>query len=156
MTLASETEDRYKGGLLLELTNQGSTTATTVDQTVLGLAAVDAAAEFQLETGLVLDITDTRHLAAGIVGVLHFLHEYTGIQSERGGRIRDRWLSWLERIAATAGHELKVLPRSGGRLVSSTPTDQRAPDGDRTRWDRYTLKQPGGSTQEDIDGEDFS
>lgn len=135
MALADEVQSRVPSALLLQLTNQGSTTATTVDTTILGLAAADAAAEFELETGLELDVTIASHVAAGVAGALYYLHTYTGKTGNVVDAHETRWRAWMRRVAATAGADMRVLPQS------SAPAGQVL-ENDRDAWGDFTLRAP--------------
>ncbi len=148
MTLATEVTARVAAPLLIELTNQGSTTATTIDTTLLGYAATDAEQEFLAETGLTYDTTNAMHVAACVVGVLYYLHSYTGIQSERQEAMRTRWQGWLAKVALALGGERRIMPKTSSVKKPSTPVTDALPDNDRTRWRNYVPNMPSGDVDQ--------
>jgi hypothetical protein len=148
MTLSTEVIARVSSALLIELTNQGSTTATTVNTTLLGHAASDAEQEFLVETGLTFDASKPLHVAACISGVLYYLHSYTGIQSERQESIKARWQQWLAKAARAVGGERRLMPQTSSVKKPSTPVTNALPDNDRTRWRRVVPNMPFGDVDQ--------
>ena len=153
MTLATEVTARVAAPLLIELTNQGSTTATTINTTLLGYAATDAEQEFLAETGLAFDAAQPMHVAACIVGVLYYLHSYTGIQNERQEAMRTRWQGWLVKVARALGGERRIMPKTSSVKKPSTPVTDALPDNDRTRWRGYVPNMPSGDVDQIGDGD---
>lgn len=135
MSLATEAQARLPSALLLQLTNQSDTTATSVDTTILGYAATDAAAEFEQEVGVAFDSTVASHVAAGIAGVLYYLYLYTGKSGAAVEGAETRWRQRLKSLATTLGSAAPVYP------VTTALTDQVL-DADRDAWDSYTLDNP--------------
>jgi len=140
VSLSSEVQARIPASTLRELTNQGSTGVVAINTTVLDAAAADAAAEFELEVGLTFDATDARHVAAGVQGVLYYLHLCAGPpKRELADALRERWERAMAKLATTLGGEARLLPRSGSTL---DPTQERSgarPDHDRARWRDYVV-----------------
>lgn len=144
MALIDEVKGRISEGLLRELTNQGDTTATGINDTTLGYAVTDAAAEFLIETGIALDSSSAKHVAAGVVGVIYYLYSYSGLQTETATRQRERWERLMLKVDSTEGAGKRILPASNSTL---SPTAERVgsrPDFERSRFNDYTLQMPMG------------
>lgn len=153
MTIATELAARVPSDMLVQLTNQGDPSATTVNTSVRDAAIADASAEFELLTGLDLDETDTLHVAAMMTGVLCYLHEYRASEREHGERLRQRWERTLVQIAHARGSRRRVQPATSlTGLEPSTEDTGTRPDHDRARYNDYVPKAPGaGSAAEDDD-----
>lgn len=138
-TLSAEVQTRISSKKLVHLTNQDDTTATSVNSTVLDAAATDAAAEFYETVGVALDTSDAAHVAAGVDGVLHYLHAYQGLETDNAQKIRQRWERWLERLARTQGAERRITPDSDSLYERSTVRSGTRPEEDRARWRDFVL-----------------
>ena len=149
MALADDVQNRVSANLLRELTNQGDTTATTTNTTLLGYAVSDATGEFLVETGMALDTTKAQHVAAGVVGVLYYLYSYSGIESSTATKQREQWYRWLSKIDSTEGAGRRLHPTTTSKL---TPVDQllgSKPDMGRTRFSEYTMNMPRRDEEND-------
>ncbi len=149
MALSDEVKTRVGASLLIQLTNQNTPGAGTIDDTVLDAAAADAEAEFSIETGVAYDNSIASHVMAGVKGTLFYLHEYTEASSTAQERRKTRWFQLLSKIAGTVGGERRILPDSNSPLEPSVQRDNTRPDFDRTRWDDVVPNMPPGSDQED-------
>lgn len=149
MSFVTEVQTRVSAQLLLELTRQDQPDETTSAAAVLAAASADAVAEFEVETQLDADDTNAEHVAAMVVGIVWFLHEYTGVGSDRAEKYRQRWQGWLSRLAAARGAEMRILPKTSSVKRPSEPLVDEVPYSDVTRWDDYVLGAPGGSRSRD-------
>ncbi len=144
MTLKVEVTTRVSNQLLVELTNQGTTGTSTINDPVIDAAVADAEGEFFEEVGRTLDLTEKADVAAGVCGVLHYLHSYKGLETENAGNLRRRWERWLAKLAVTSGAERRILPTTSSVLLPSEETRDARPDFDRARWERLVPDMPGG------------
>jgi len=78
MALSDDVTSRISSQRLIELTNDGDPTATTIDTTILGLASTDVAAEFELLSSEVYDNSNPVHLAIAVDAVMAKLYQYQG------------------------------------------------------------------------------
>ena len=147
--LATEVQTRIDTPTLVQLTNRGSNTATTVNTTLLAAAVADAQAEFGLLTGLTYDQTNALHTAVGVIGVHAFLLGY-GDPGQVTNPVRDRWLAQLEQIAVSKGTRRRILPSTSSELEPSEEVDGTLPDFDRARWRQLTLDSPRPSDLDDF------
>lgn len=136
MALSDEVTSRYSNELLVQLTNQGNLSATTVNSTRLAAACTDAAAEFETLTGAEFDVTNAKHLVAGLEGVMMFLHDraQNGPDAEAH---RKKFESKCEGIRLTIGGNARIAPTTNSLL---TPSDE-VPEGREVRpdFDRGSL-----------------
>lgn len=73
MALADEVTSRLSAQLVLNLTNPDNPKASTNDTTRLAKAAADAEADFKTFASVEFDVSDDRHVAIGIQGVVAYL-----------------------------------------------------------------------------------
>ena len=142
MALIDEVKGRYPSSLLIELTNQGNTAASTVNDTVLGYAASDATAEFKVETGLTFDLTKPAHIACCSAGALYYLYSYSGIETQTSRKERLRFEKFMAKIDATTGAGKRIHPTTTSTL---SPTPERSgakPDMERSRFSQMTPRMP--------------
>ena len=151
MTLQTNVTTRISAALLIELTNQGDRTATTINTTVLDAAVADAQAEFLDEVGLAYDDTVAQHVRAGVMGVQYYLQSYLAIESEAFGRLRDRWQRTLGQLGRSLGANRRIMPQTSAVTLPSTPVNNALPTQDKTRWRDYVPNMPGGSQEQDDD-----
>jgi len=142
MALIDEIKGRISEGLLRELTNQGDTTATAINDTTLGYAITDAEGEFIVETGLALDDTKAQHVAAGVVGVIYYLYSYSGLHTETANRQRERWERLMLKIDSTEGAGRRIMPDSSSTLSPTAQRQGARPDFERSRWGDYVPNMP--------------
>ena len=150
MALADDVTNRVSANLLRELTNQGDTTATTTNTTLLGYAVSDATGEFLVETGLAVDTTKAQHVAAGVVGVLYYLYSYSGIESSTATKQREQWYRWLTKIDGTEGAGRRLHPTTTSALKPATQAANSKPDMGRDRFGDYTLNMPVLDEEDDL------
>jgi hypothetical protein len=150
MALSDEVKGRYPSNLLIELTNQGDTTAITINDTVLGYAAADAEGEFKVETGLTFDATKAAHVACCTAGTLFYLYSYSGIETSTAQKERQRFERFLAKIDATTGAGKRIHPTTTSTL---SPTAERAgskPDMERSRFSQMTPRMPRLVENDDV------
>lgn len=111
MPLDAHVQDRVSDQLLIELTNQGNPAATTINATVLGAAVTDTEGEFLIDVGIPYDDADAAHVQAAVMGVVWFLHSYTGITGRNAEAMQERWNKAKIRLAQTRGSEKRLLPQ---------------------------------------------
>ena len=149
MALADDVQNRIPTQRLVELTRQDSS-ATTVDTTKLGYAVADAGAEFLRRVGTSLDDSDAAHVAAGVEGVLYYLHLWAhGASDQATQNVQERWDRWLDRIRRSETRD-RVVPTAGS-VVDST---DRVPLGDRSRWKGYVVGASRGGNNLDPEADD--
>ena len=148
MALIDEVKGRISEGLLRELTNQGDTSATAINDTTLAYAVSDAEAEFLVETGIALDSTNARHTAIGVVGVIYYLYSYSGLQSETTQRQHQLWERGLLKIDSTEGAGRRIMPDSTSTLSPTAEQIGARPDMGRPRWSDYVPNMPVGDDQD--------
>ena len=121
MSLSTEVIARYPTGRLRQLTNQGDQSATTTDTTVLGLAATDVQADFEIVAGIVYDGTEARHVSVAVEGVIAKLR----VRSEAAGggadTSHDRYIERLQGLAKVTGRD-RIIPKTSSIL---TPTSEQ-------------------------------
>ena len=149
MTLQAAVQARLSTQKLVQLTNQDNLSATAINTTVLDAAVADAQAEFTDETNLTFDITDNRHLRVGVLGVQAYLESYVNSQSQAYQELRREFERGLAKIAVSLGAERRLLPSSNNTTSPSVPRSGLKPEQDRTRWDDFVPRQPGGSDEFD-------
>ncbi|RMG22904.1 MAG: hypothetical protein D6732_25270 [Methanobacteriota archaeon] len=98
MTLIDEVKSRINTQRLVELTNSGDATATTVNDTVLGKAVSDIQAEFELFASQNYDDSNPVHVAICVDGVMAKLYQYAGNVSPLAQESFDMFIARCERI----------------------------------------------------------
>jgi len=137
MALVDQVTSRYPASRLVQLTRQGSQSSTTVDTTVLGLAADDVEADFPIVCAVEYDNADPRHVAVAVEGVIAKLAIRTEAAGDFANALHDRYLKRLAALAKVTGRD-RVTPRTKSVL---TPTPERdgtetvRPDTDRPNFD---------------------
>ena len=150
MALSDEVTGRYPSSLLIELTNQGDTTASTINTTVLDYAAADAAGEFTVETGLTFDVSKAAHVACCTAGTLFYLYSYSGIETATAQKERQRFERFMAKIDSTSGAGKRIHPSTTSTL---SPTKERVgakPDMERSRFSQMTPRMPRLTEDNDI------
>lgn len=144
MALTDDIQARYSTQRLVELTNPGDVTATTIDTTNLANAILDVEADLAIYAGVTYDGSDARHLSVAIPGVLLKLLLYT---NNAGAGYADKEKDWLERVKALARvtSRDRIQPQTNSVL---TPTPEQAgvevvrPGSDRPNFDDFNLDDP--------------
>tara|TARA_R110002072_G_scaffold35076_2_gene104160 strand:- start:14511 stop:14939 length:429 start_codon:yes stop_codon:yes gene_type:complete len=134
MALADEVTARFPAERLKQLTNQGSRSASSINTTILGYAAADAVAEFELEVGTTFVLTDAAHVSAAIWGVIYHLESYAGAEGASLDKHRSRWQRETARLARLAGADMPLLPQTLSPLTYDEDLPERDPDNDRDAW----------------------
>jgi hypothetical protein len=111
MSLQTVVEARVATTRLVSLTNPGVTAPTTVDTTKLGHACADAAAEFEVHTGVAFDETDARHISPAIDLVILTLQERGSAPVENLGAQREKIITRLESLAKVTGRN-RIMPEA--------------------------------------------
>jgi phage gp36-like protein len=137
MALAAEVIARYPNSRLVQLTNPGDGSATTVDTTRLGYAVTDAQNEFEDIAGVAYDNSVSKHVTAAVQGVIAFL--YLGAESPGAAADKeyDRFIEMSERVAEVTGRN-RVKPTTSSILTPSSEqqgTETVRPDTDRENFD---------------------
>lgn len=142
MPLADDVQNRIASPRLIELTRAGSTSATTIDTTKLGLAVTDAEQDFARVTGIAYDSTLASHTAIGVRLVVLILMEWAGMRTDFVSRERDALTKQMQDLALR-GPKARLTPTTdGGYIPSSEPTD--APHFDRSRFNDLRPRDPAG------------
>jgi hypothetical protein len=128
MSLSAEVQSRYPAQRLVELTNPGSITATTVNTTILGLAATDVEADFQIVAGIAYDGTDARHVKTAVEGVVLRLMEWLAVGTKAAETIQGRWKQRLEDLAKVTGRD-----RPHFQTTSDLTPSEEVPSGETVR-----------------------
>lgn len=140
MSIASRAQERISAQLLLEWTNQGVPSATSINTTFLGYVADDVEGMFLAETGLAYDDDDKLHVSVAVDGVMSRFQELSGITGRNSDQITERWQKGLIKIAQTRGSERRLLPNSSSVLSPSSETIDARPDHDRANWGAFVPK----------------
>lgn len=147
--LTQEVLRRYSRQFLNELTNQDQQGAQQVNQDVLQAAADDAKAQFRTEGGTVYDPTNQQHIQVCSLGVIYFLHLYTGRYTDALSQAREGWINALRRFSVRQGDRARMLPVTTSPLSPSTQRQGTRPDFDRSRWDDVVPEMPGAAEVSD-------
>ena len=137
MALIDEVKARYTSARLIQLTNRGDKSASTIDDTLLGKAVTDAEAEFQMIAGVAYDNTLAIHVAAGVKGVIALLYAWGENPGTGAEKMWDDFEKAAERAAMVTGRN-RVKPTTSSVL---TPTSERQlnetvrPDTDRPNYE---------------------
>jgi len=142
--LTQEVLKRYSRQFLAELTQQDEQGAQDVQMSVLQAAAEDAESQFLTEGGVVYDGSKKQHVQVCCLGVVYFLHLFTGRYTDALAAAREDWVASLRRFSRGAGDRARLLPVSSSPLVPSTQPQGTRPDMDRDRWDSVVPDMPGG------------
>lgn len=130
--------------LLVQLTNQRRTPSGggAINSRVFDACIADAEGTFLVEVGIAYDDADPAHVPVGVLGVLYYLHTYSGTSGRNLDNHRQRWERALITLAQTRGSERRVLPQSTSVLQESVERTNARPDFDRRRWDGYVPEAP--------------
>ena len=110
MALWDEVVTRYSADRLVKLTNPEDATATSIDTNRSAAAVADAAAEFEVETGVAYDNTIARHVGAAVEGVVYYLMLRQGPMGSEGLTAqRDAWRQKLTGVSRTTGRN-RIMP----------------------------------------------
>jgi hypothetical protein len=125
MALIDEVKARYADDKLVQLTQKDSTSATTIDDTVLGYAATDVEANFPIHAGVNYDGTDARHVATAVEGVVTLLQARNRgllLEQDEGWR---RWIEHLKSLGMVTGRN-RIVPKSNSQFTSDRYERQQA------------------------------
>lgn len=150
-TLTDAVVARVPNARLVQLTNKDSRSASTVNTTVLGIAADDAVAEFETKAGRTFDDTDAHHIRIVWTGVIAFLIAYKGQEGEvTGAEALNRY---AKRCEDFRGQDVnKRVQPVGSRTLGPSPDVEadgsaRRPEFDRPRFDDLDVSPPSGNAQ---------
>jgi len=144
MTLATEVQARYPATRLVQLTNPGDESGTTLDATILGYAATDVQADFEIYAGVEYDGTDARHVSVAVEGVMAKLYQRTETPGSKADKLHDQYIERVRSLGKVTGRN-RVTPTSSSVL---TPTSEREgtetvrPDSDRPDFEDYVANAP--------------
>lgn len=144
MALSDRVTERISTQRLVELTNPQDRSATSIDTTRLGFAAQDAAAEFQVRTGVSYDDTNAVHILACVQGVIYHLHLFAGQSKTATRQAKDLWDEMLEKVKSVTGNN-RILPTDNSNLtpsredLSGGPVE---PKFDRNKMDPLRIRPP--------------
>lgn len=146
--LATAFQARYPSQRVVEWTNFGVPSATSVNSTILELAVTDASADFPTFTATDFDSTNAAGLLAqqtpvAIVGVAAYLKSYS--DQGAGDKAIAEYHRRLVELAKVTGRD-RVLPRSSSGLTPSPvpriPGSVQRPDFDDSIFDGQALSPP--------------
>jgi len=129
MALIDEVKARYATQKLVELTQRDSTSATTIDDTVLGYAITDISATFEVEAGVAYDNSDARHVAVATAGVIVLLQLWKRSTIQE---LDPEWQAWLTRLRSLG----QVTGRN--RIVMRSSSQVREQQRQRPVAERYS------------------
>lgn len=133
MALAAEVTARYPSARLIQLTNPGDQSAAAVDATVLGLAATDVEADFEVYAGVEYDNSEARHVSVAVWGVISKLAQWSEATGATAIALNDAWIERLEALAKVTGRDRIALSTSS--LL--TPTTEKPGTDDVPPWSDY-------------------
>lgn len=131
MSLADDVKTRMGGSssdILVQLSNQDSS-ATTINDAVLGGACDDAQGEFERITGLAFDSTNKSHVSVMVQGVLYFLELYKSRTSAITGEHKKAFYGSCIGMRGS----IWITPGSTSNLDPSQDSANELPDMDRKR-----------------------
>lgn len=137
MALVDEVTSRIANERLVQLTNPGLPSATSVDLVRLGLAATDAQAEFRRRTGITFDVTDDAHVDLGVGGVVCKLQERSGVVMSGDESVCAIWRKGLADIRSGR----RVSPQTNATQIPTRDNPDETPRFDQTRFDDVTPDQ---------------
>jgi len=135
MTLATEVQTRYGAQFLVNLTNPGDTTTTTINTTTLGLAATDVEADFEIHVGVEFDASNALHVTVACEGVIAKLMERTG-----HAKAEDREMAYYRRLKSLG----QVTARDRILPTSDSPYEPSVPNPDVTHRPAFDDEVFGG------------
>lgn len=115
MPLSTHVTNRIASQRLVELTNPGSTSATTVNTTLLGFATADVEADFRVFANITYDDADARHISAAVHGVVLKLLTWKGEGAFH--EQLERWQTWLRDGLRMVTHNDRIRPESSSTLT---------------------------------------
>lgn len=147
-TLTDAVIARYSTERLSQLTQKDNRSPTTVNTTVLGLAAADAVAEFQTRAGVTFDDTNAQHIRLCCGGTVAFLVSYKGQDPDAWKLVKD-FQRDCDALRMTGANK-RIQPITTRDLGPSPDIDgagrPRRPEFDRPRFDRLNVNPPHGGT----------
>ena len=120
MSLVSNVQSRYGDQYLVNLTNPGDNTATTIDSTRLALAATDVEANFEIFAGVEYDDTDPQHVTVGVEGVEVLL------KFRAGHTTVEEWSDWIEKRLkpmSLVGARDRIMPTTNSEVTPTSESD---------------------------------
>ena len=151
MPLATHVTDPNTTQYLRQVTNPQNPNATTVNTTLLGFAADDVDALFEVYSGVAYDDANQLHIAVAVDGVISFLLQRTG-QSAAQQRM-DTWIAAMRSLSRVEGRN-RITPDSNTLMQPSA--DDRLTVTPRPAFDdRFFDRVLPGSPREGLTVEDF-
>ena len=139
MTVSSEVQIRYPADLLIRLTNDKDTRATSIVTAKLDAAIADVVNAFY-DKGLILDAAspESRYISAACKGTIYYLLEYKGIFDTAFERAREQWEYALMQLVYATSRD-RIAPSINTQLQTSA----EVPAGVDTRYhsfDRHYMR----------------
>ncbi len=116
MPLSTHVTDRYSTPYLRQVTNPQNPNATTVNTTLLGNAATDVDALFEVYSGVAYDDSNQLHIAVAVDGVISFLLERTGQAAAR--ERMEAWITAMRALSRVEGRN-RIVPDSTTKMQPS-------------------------------------
>jgi len=144
MALVDEVTSRYPAARLKQLTNPNNQAASTVNATILALAATDVEGEFPMYCAVTYDGTDARHVAVAVEGVIAKLAMRSEAAGDGANKLHDQWIDRMKALARVTGRN-RIKPRT---LSPLTPSDEQEdaetvrPDTDRPNFEDLIPEAP--------------
>ena len=151
MALIDEVQIRIGSQRLIELTRANeSAEQVTEGATRLAAAVTDAEAMFRIGAQQTFDVTETRHVALGVRGVVLLLQSWNG-ESEPIRQALEAWKKDLEALAHTTDRA-RIMPDGSSDFEDYPSEAGHRSLGDPRNFARLRMRQPGalGSTFEDV------
>ena len=150
MALSDDVTNRMASQRLIEVTNDRDSTATTVDTTILGYAATDISADFELLSSENYDSTNAVHVAIAVPAVMGKLYEYQGRISPMANESYDIFVAKCTRL-----REGNIPGPATNSVVTVTdPTGTVRKEFDWKNMRDYKPKYPRGTSGTTTDDED--
>jgi len=142
MALEDKVIVRLSANRLLQLTNPDVPGATARDDDRLEAACADAESYFEIETQVVYDDTNPRHVAYAVRGAVLFLEKYLGAPDDI---IESKIRQWRDDMQTTFANlaGATFTPIGTSNYIPSRAEEGRPPF-DQRNWDDYRIASPRG------------
>ncbi len=141
--LKVDVEERYSDQLLVELSNNDDTGATTKDDALILTACTDVIAFFRIDANLVWQLDDAAQVAEAARGVIETLRSYKA-RADDEDRVQ-KWRDSLRDRIRMITHNNRIQPATDGRTLASQRPANTRPDMDRINFDELV---PGSHPSE--------
>ena len=135
MSLQTEFESRYTLKHRVEISNPDDRAATTQNDTLVAIAAIDAAAEFETEVQVALDLTVANHVRVAVMFVEYMLLQYGAVGASVVEKKRTILDARVEALRKTTSRK-RVTPSTTSLYKHSTFDSVQRPEFDDEQfWD---------------------